>query len=377
MALAPASNTNETTATEETGERAPVETRNLSALAAQQFGHAFKGEVPIAPPEEETPEEVETPPEKVEEVAEGETPPEAQETGEEETPPEETQESEEGEPVSTLDELRDHYQWDPEWLNGVKVPVKVDGKSSTATLGEVIASYQMGEAAENRLNQAKERAQTIIQEAQQKQTDLDTQFAIAANLIQKVESQIDSEVQAIDLEGLRDTDPGEYAARIADIEKRKQNLNQMKEDARLELDKSVESGKEELAKKVKAYIQGESQALLKANPTWQDPQVFETELGKIRQYIVKQGFSDQEAANTLDHRILLTAEKAMRWDELQAQEPAAKKKLKTVPKVLRPGAPKSTEQVSREKVRQAQDKLRKSGSFDDGMALLRAKRPGG
>jgi hypothetical protein len=90
-------------------------------------------------------------------------------------------------------------------------------------------------------------------------------------------------------------------------------------------------------------------------------------------YLLGQGYGPDEIGNTLDHRAFIVAEKARLWDESQGKVQLTKKRIQSVPRVMKPGARKEPSAINLEKVREAQKRLRTSGHMDDALALLRAK----
>jgi len=124
--------------------------RPLSLLASELYGPAFHGEV-------KKPEETKT----------EELPPEPTAEGD---PPAEEPEKEES-PISSFSELIEHYELDPDWATTLRVPVKIDGQTSEATMADLVASYQIKEAATHRLEEAKAKAKQIVEDAAAKATN--------------------------------------------------------------------------------------------------------------------------------------------------------------------------------------------------------------
>ncbi len=53
------------------------------------------------------------------------------------------------------------------------------------------------------------------------------------------------------------------------------------------------------------------------------------------------GLTEQEIRASTDHRLILIARDAMRWQKLQKSKPAIVNKVKTAPKLLKPGTQQS------------------------------------
>jgi len=90
----------------------------------------------------------------------------------------------------------------------------------------------------------------------------------------------------------------------------------------------------------------------------------------IRTFMEGLGYSNEELAQLFDHRIVLAFDALREKEAMKSNKPLAKKKVKGKPKVLKPGAKKSKKVAADKQVQQAKNRLRKSGSVDDAVALL-------
>jgi hypothetical protein len=270
--------------------------------------------------------------------------------------------------------IRQNLDADPTLLARLKLTTKIDGESGEATLEDLIRSYQTQTAAEKRLEDAKVKAKQILEEASSRTAKVDEQFAVTAKLIEKAEAKLSKEIKEADLAQLRRDDPSEWSARMREIDQQRAEINQMKLEAVGAYRQSQQATRSEMETALAEHIRKEHAALLEKKPDWADAEKAKAGKAKVAGYLVKQGFTQDDVARASDHRLVLMAEKAMLFDELQANTNAAKKKLATVPKVLRPGTTKAPDQINRERVSSLESKLRKTGSIDDAFALLKAQR---
>lgn len=354
---------------------------SMAAVAQEMFGDKFIGEVPAEKPvaepakkpaEEAATEEPAEEPVKIEEEApepvEAESPEaEASEIEEEEAPSGEVD-------ISTLSELVEHYELDHEWAKGLKVPVKINGTDSSASIDDLVASYQIGEAADARLDDAKTKAQAIMDTASGQLQNVNNQAKIVASLIDRAETVVDQDATDIDWKHLRQNDPAEYSAKKADIEERRKTIENLKTDALGEYQKVIDEQNETMAGQRANMARAEQTKLLEKLPEWSDPKTAKAEKGKITQYLTDQGFSGDEIGRAVDHRIILLARKAMLYDSGTKKAGLAKKKVAKIPKVMKPGSPKPEDQRKTENIDRLRAKAKKSGSMADGLELLRAKR---
>lgn len=252
--------------------------------------------------------------------------------------PPEGGEEDEGESISSLSELIEHYELDPDWAQSLKVSVKVDGQPAEATLADLVKSYQIGEAAERRLEEAKSKAKAQTQELADKAQALESQYAVAAELVKGAERLLDQDTKSIDWARLREEDPAEYSAKRSEVAERRASIEQMKKNAVESYQNSAGERQQQFQAQLVERRQTEESALLEKHPEWKDADKAKDEKSKLAQYLMNEGFSKPEVANALDHRLILMARKAMLYDQAQSKTSAAKKKVAKVPKVMKPGA---------------------------------------
>lgn len=363
--------------TQNQGEAAPEAPRSFSLLASQRFGRNYVGDVPEpSAPESEPAHESEAQelPEDIENADELQDETEEQPEGQDEAEEQPDGGEEEEAVVSSLAELIESQQWDPEWVQGLRVPVKIDGKESEVALSEVLKSYQMSEAAEKRLTEAKEAQRQAKEALAAKQQELTGQFSVAAKLIQSAEGLLDADIAKVNWDELRRDDPAEYAAKHTELSQRRAQIEDMKREAIQSYQQTAYQQANESAAEMQERFQREEQQLLEKLPEWRDQAKAEQSKRQLVTYLTGQGFDPEDVANAVDHRLIVMAEKARKYDEMQGKTKTAMKKVAKIPKVLKPGAPKPPEAVKTEKVGQLRQRLQKSGNIEDAYRLLQARR---
>jgi len=257
--------------------------------------------------------------------------------------PKETPEGEEHaegdaeEVISSLSQLIEHEEWDPEWVDNLKVPVKVNGVQSEATMKDLVASYQMKEASVQRLEDAKAKAHTIAQEAEQEREKAKTSLVEAAGLITLAERMFSLEAAEANLAGLRESDPVAYLAAKDGLSERRKAIDAVKAEAakafqQAQMAMSNDEPDQEMLR--------EEQTKLRASvPDWSDDERWKADSADIFQYLVGDGygFTAEQVGSAIDHRLFLLARKAMLYDRQQASVQTARKKVLTIPKVMKPG----------------------------------------
>ncbi len=240
--------------------------------------------------------------------------------------------------ISTEAELVEHLDADPEWFRGIKVPIKVDGEPAQATISDLVKSYQIGEAADRRLEEAKVKAKSITDDAAKQSEDISANYAVAARLIERLEAELNKDIEAIDWDNLRDDDTAEYAAKKADVAERHASIEAAKQEAREGFAGTVKQAVDKTTAGLSEIRAAEGKKLFEKLPDWQDDQKRKDGMSALVGYLKKDGFEDKDLANVLDNRLLVHAHQARLYDEAQAKGAKQKKRVDKAPKTMKPGA---------------------------------------
>lgn len=340
--------------------------KSTSLLAQELFGGNFHGEVkvsekPVEQPATAAPEEPEEPVEKV-------SLEDAQGSGEEA----ETNSEEEGVTISTFDELVESQGWDPEWANSLEIPVKVDGESSKAKIADLVKSYQMTQAAEKRLEEAKEKAKSQYQALAEKQKELDATVRVAASVLQKQLDQVGEEEKSVDWKTLESQDPGEAALKRQKFAERRAAVRgEIGELAKAYQQHQQKTELETHEKQAQKLLQ-EREALLTKLPEWKDEDTAAAEQKSLTEYLHSQELSEDAIHQTaFDHKLLIIARKAMLYDQIKQKAEPAKKKLVKVPKTLKPGSPKPESNSNQTQINELQKRISANPNSADALDAAR------
>lgn len=353
------------------GEPAPAQpaVKTRSEIARELFGNEYKGEV-------KTPEEIDLEEPKPVDAKADEVPPTEEEPTESgETPEEGETATEEGTgemPIVAVSELLERFEIPQDQFDGLKMHFNVDGMPTEATIKELVDSYQLREAAEHRLEKAKDYQAKQGEAWTAKNQEIEAQFQIAAGLVRAQEANLQRDIKAVDPK-LRDEDPAEWAARRQEFNQRQAEIDQAKVEI-VNQYRAVDAARvQEQQTALNQFKADQTQLLLQKLPEWQDETKANAEKNKIAQYALNNGYLPQELDNLFDHRYLITLRKAMLYDESRGQVDTAKKRVATVPKVMKPGAPKPAEQRASERIAALHAKAKKSGTVEDAIAYRMAK----
>ena len=237
--------------------------------------------------------------------------------------------------------------------------VKVDGEEIQVTESELKRSYSgqafiqkgMQQAAEVR-KQAEEAYYALMRERESVQT-----------LVQQAQSGINLIPPAEPDSAMFENDPLGY------MEAKIQYDNQVKEynanAAKFQEVLNRQSEAEQIARA--EYARQEANKLVEVIPELADA----GKASKFKESIMKAashyGYSPEEVAAISSSRDFVVLRDAMRWQELQAGKETVKKKVRKAPPI-KAGAKKV--RTNGDKSRKAQEKLKRSGSIEDALALI-------
>ena len=103
---------------------------------------------------------------------------------------------------------------------------------------------------------------------------------------------------------------------------------------------------------------------------WNDDLYVKIQKGAVNNY----GYTPEEFGMIVDARTIIMANDAIKYRELISGKPIAQQKVAQAPLAVRPGAAPTQTEKNQTQVQKARDVARKSGSVDDAVALMQAKR---
>ncbi len=328
-------------------------------------------DVPAEPlPEAEAPAEqqAEAPPE---------TPPEeapAEETPAENKPKVEGDDVEEIE-MSSLNQLAEHLDADPSDLYNLSIAVnRADGTTEDVTIEQIKDSYrakQEYEGLRNTLGEERARYEAEQQSLQSEQSNFQNERIEFLKSFQQREM---AKWQNVDWNGIREKDPGQYAALQADYQRDQAGFKHAIEETGNRIRQQAESAKMQMNEQQAELMARERQALEKSWPEYADPVKGDKLREQLTSYLRNQGYTQAELDRSFDHRAIITAKKAMLYDEGQKAVDVAKKKVfKLGKKPLGSGSRPGKAEQSRDALAKARAKAKKTGRMDDladAMSLL-------
>lgn len=282
----------------------------------------------------------------------------------------EPSESTEDVQLSSVKDLAEATGLDLDRILGLDIPTKIDGKEGKATLRDLLKSYQLeGHLNQKLMTHAEERkafeAETArkVQEYQHRVKQLDA----AVTLAQKI---LDGEYADVNWQELQRTDPLKFQAQYGAYKMRLDGIQQLASHIGQERQQHE-------AQQQAAFIayRAEQQKLLDSKiPEWADKAKRDKDVADMVTTLGEAyGLTEQELRSVVDHRQLMIARDAMRWQQLQKAKPTVVNKVKAAPKLLKPGTTQSKAAQANLQTQSLRARLKETGRPRDAAALIKQR----
>lgn len=259
---------------------------------------------------------------------------------------------------TTLSELAESLGVDVEDILGVDIPTKIDGKEGTARLRDMLKSYQL----EGHLNQksmafADEKkafeleTQRRAGEHQQRVQQMDAALQVGQRLL-------DGEFANVNWDELQATDRLEFNQKVVEYQQRQQALTHLAGIIGQERQQAEAKRAQEFA-----TYKAEQMTLLQSKlPEWNDAAKRTKDIEEMSIAIKDAyGITPDELKSETDHRLILVARDAWKWQQLQKQKPTTINKVRLAPKLLKPGTTQSRAAQDDLALKSARDNLSRTG----------------
>lgn len=268
--------------------------------------------------------------------------------------------SDEGEEVEDTTDQEDDDEEVEEEVQLYKV--KIDGEEAEVTLEEALSGYQRERTFHKRMNEVSQKSKAI--EAESAETKrLRDQYAEG---LQQLEQAL--QVPEPNWEELRRTKTNEEFASIhAEYQIQQNNLAKVQQQQQ-----AIKAQQQaEVQAQYQNHLKAEFDTMLDKIPAWRDEKVREAERSKVISYAKSHmGYTDEEIAQASDHRAIVTLRKAMLYDELMGGKTQAKKKVKTAPKMVKAGSPKTKSEVVSKRNQDMMKRFNNNSTVESAVELL-------
>lgn len=250
-------------------------------------------------------------------------------------------------------------------LEQLKATVVVNGKTSEVTLAELQAGYQRGRDYSDKTTVLKQQREAFEQQASQARQFLEAQMLQVGQIVQAAEQALIPKLDQAQMDQLRQTNPGEWTARLQEFQAKSQFVENLKSATKQTLEQYRQQA-EQARNAQKAQRLEAERPKLQNIPGWGEQM-----RSDLFEYLSKDyGYTESDLTEVSDARIVDIVRKARAFDKLQSETQLAVKKVKELPKVIPPGKAETKVQMKRSALEKAKTQLRKSGTRRDAEAVL-------
>lgn len=301
-----------------------------------------------------------------------------QETAAEETAVPESDQPEEGDEKSgdaqsedwqpsTLDELAEALGWEGDKLFGLNAKVKIDGKEGTATLRDLVKSYQLDGHINQKLASVDTDRKALMAERDKFNSERADKLLKMDAGLKTLERALLGEFQSIDWQKLSAENPAAYNAQLVSFQQRNAQL----QDIARQIAAEQQQYQAQIVDAQTKWLDEQRKLLQSKVPEWADESRRAKDRAEIATYLNSYGISNEEFEALGDHRWALVIRDAHDMAKLRKSKPAVLNKVKAAPKLIKPGSQQSKDVVTKLAFNRERDTLRQTGKVKDAVAPLK------
>lgn len=321
-------------------------------------------------------ENLETPEDQHEEEVQEEDP--AEEEIEAESESENPDEQDEEAQFETTEDLAEALGMDMEtFLSTIKTTRKVNGEVEEVTLAELRDGNMKEADYRRKTTELAEQRKALDAERAQKTEQLQTGLEQVSAMLTNAEQALQNEYNAVNWDELKEYDKEDYLIKEAEFRKRWDKIQQDRQAVQSQTYELRQQQQAEEQTFLRDMINKEAELLANAIPSWDNREAREKDQADLNAFLVKNGFSEAEFLlqtdqygnithpGLVDHRIIPLLIDAMKYRSLGEQKETAKKKVKKLPPVIKPGNKQTRKEINLTKRNEKVQKFKKTGSRDD------------
>jgi hypothetical protein len=252
---------------------------------------------------------------------------------------------------------------------------KIDGKESAAKFSDLRKTYQLQGHAENRAREAAERekaAERKLQEAdqviQQRHAQVEQNLQQVQQLAAIAGDELGREYNAIPWAELKQADPGRAALLEVEFQKRAQRIQGVFSDINNRRTQAQQQAEQQREAQKQESLAREFRRLTEIIPEWKDQAVAEKERHELLAWIEKSGI-DRDGLDLTKASQVALVRRAWKHDTLQASKPAVENKVRTAPKLVKPGQAQTQGEGNAQRVKALKQQIRSSKPGDSTKAF--------
>lgn len=269
--------------------------------------------------------------------------------------------------LSSIAELADQTGLGLDRILDLSHTIKAGDKETKASIREMLRSYQTSELLNSKLQTHASEVAAWKTQQQQEQAKFQQNLQRMDAGLQVAQRMLQGEFASVDWQQLQQADPAQYNQLFVGFQQRQAQLDHIAQ----QLGQERQTQQQQQAEQHKLWLQEQKQLLETRLPEWADKAKRDAAMKEIADVVGKEyGFDADHLSKLSDHRDFLVLNDALQWRKLQASKAQVMNKVRTAPKLLRPGATQSAEARRGAAVTEAKAKVRKSGNVRDAARAL-------
>lgn len=284
-------------------------------------------------------------------------------------PAEDTSASDEA-TLTSITELAEQTGLSVDRLLDLAVPAKVGDKEGKATIREMLKSYQTDQLLNTKLQtHAAEQAAWKTQQ-QQEQVKYQQNLQRMDAGLQVAQRMLQGEFAQVNWDALQQQDPAQYAQTLLGFQQRQAQLDQVAQ----QIGQERQTQQKQQADAHNAYIAEQKQLTEAKLPGWADEKTRKAAINEIVDVTGKAfGFGAEEIGKLTNHIDFLVLDAATKWLKLQASKAGVLNKVRTAPKLLKPGSAQSAQERAGAASTEARARVRSTGHVKDAASWLKSR----
>lgn len=255
-----------------------------------------------------------------------------------------------------------------EFMDSIKGKVKINGVEQEVTLSDLKNGYQMESDYRRKTADLSEQRKAFEKEREEITQELSQKYQEATQVTDFLEQQLMGEYNSIDWNSIRHENPAEFAALKQEYNERYQQIQELKSSAAEQLTQQRQAQLIKEQEAMSAMLAEQSQRLAEVIPEFGDPEKAKTLKAEMRDFLKQNGFEDVEIGQVVDHRQVLLIRDAMAYRNLKSKGVEVKSKVKSAPRLQKPGKKQVTSGEKTQRDKRA--RLKRTGRVEDAALLI-------
>lgn len=194
------------------------------------------------------------------------------------------------------------------------INVKIEGKTSTISMDDLITGYQYNKANTQKSQALAEERKVFTEQKGQVEQAYESKLSDVIALHSYLEKRVVSEFDNVDWDKLRYENPAEYAALKQDYSARAQELQNIKNHTQKVKNEQMTEQQNEHAANNQKFIKDQFDTMILNNPDWNNKETYSTDMNQMKAFCSEQyGFTQEDFSQVHDARMIEVIKDAQKY----------------------------------------------------------------